>query len=167
MARKKAVIPPSPSWNLWKLQISIRLWYSCNTLSPKTMQVLPTIKRDGVKTKTPNYLKLGAQLPHPLSREALAQTRTTKAPTVSHQPHWGTTAVCDITSLLAYLSSGEWSNCCSEAFRIRRKRLNDSFKQKPRTSSTPLILPIHRLPRVSMELKSLFSPSWQWGYLDI
>ena len=59
---------------------------------------------------------------------------------LSHQPHSGDTSICYITSSLAYLSSGEWSNCYSEAFRIRRKKLNDNFILTPCKSSIPLVL---------------------------
>lgn len=69
---------------------------------------------------------------------------------LSHRPHSGDMGICYITSSLAYLSSGEWSNCYSEAFRIRKKKLNDNFRQTPCKSSIPLVLKhllsTHRLP---------------------
>lgn len=105
-------------------------------------------------------------LPHTLSgvclrREPVVQTRTTKkthSNRVSYTlppSHSGDTGTCYITSSLAYLSSGGWSNCYSEAFRIRRKRLNDNFILTPRKSSVPLVLKhllsTHRL---------LWKPKW-------
>lgn len=112
--------------------------------------MLITIKRDWVKKTTLNYSNCRTWLPHTLRRvclrrEPVVQIGTknpvmTESAVLSHRPHSGDTAICYITSSLAYLSSGEWSSCYSEAFRIRRKKLNDNFILIPCKSSIPLVL---------------------------
>lgn len=102
------------------------------------------IKRDWVKKKAPNCSNCGTQLPHRSLPEGSTCTNQNQSPdgwrsaTLSHRPP-KEAGLCDVTSSQAYLSSGEWSNCYSEAFRRRRKKVSGNVKQTPRKSSAPLV----------------------------